>query len=370
MFEPPEKITRPLYHCGKDFVLEPLELMARTEEKARFGVAVIDGGECVLGEFCERATEEASAANVRILKVVKAHIPGRCRRGGMSALRTDRLRDEAEHAFVVHVAETCNNLFVDQENGSAAVQGLIFAGPADLKRLLGGCSALARSLAQRALGPVDLPRGGREGLRLAVAASALARQEAAAGPEGAAVDYIMDHILRGAGKVEVCYGLRETLTAAANGACAEVVASFPLAQKLGVPSSHAIAYGSGGSGGGVDSGSQSSKTFEDWLITTCKSFGTEVVWVGQRRTEAYCRFEGMGGFAARLRWPFDAAEEERFSSECCSLREAGSPQVTPSSVDEASVPSTTKVSAVDLKSELKGTSVTLLNPAAAEWVPN
>ena len=77
------------------------------------------------------------------------------------------------------------------------------------------------------------------------------------------------------------------------------------------------------------------------------------------------------GAASELELDFAAsAEEETFSSEFCSLREAGSLQVTPSSVDEASVPSTTKVSAVDLKSELKDTSVTLLNPAAAEWVPN
>ena len=78
--------------------------------------------------------------------------------------------------------------------------------------------------------------------------------------------------------VDVIWGRRETLAALLVGACESIVVSRRLAaDQAGL---------------------------EEDIKDKCKFFGTELHWVGSRLTEIYERFAGLGGFAARLRWPF------------------------------------------------------------------
>jgi hypothetical protein len=129
---------------------------------------------------------------------------------------------------------------------------------------------------------------------------------------------IVDLVLRGEDGVEVVYGQQATLAALAAGACSSVVASKPLAEKTSNATVGCSAESGGGSGGGGYAGAGGSggygsgggRTLKDEIDELCDSFGSTVVWVGSVHNAAYAQFEALGGFAARLRWPFKAENDE------------------------------------------------------------
>lgn len=132
---PPQPLKRPVYQCGKGFELAPLQSMLK-DDQPTFGVVVIDGQSAVFA-----TSKGVHGEGVKVLKTITTHNRGRCRRGGQSALRFDRIRDQVEAAFVGEAAEVASSLFLGEE-----VIGLLLAGPANLKHLLGDSSSLAKQL--------------------------------------------------------------------------------------------------------------------------------------------------------------------------------------------------------------------------------
>ncbi len=73
-------------------------------------------------------------------------LPNKHGRGGQSANRFSRLQQEARHNYVRKVAEAARAAFVSQQTGEVEVAGLVLAGSADLKTVLGQSGMFDRRL--------------------------------------------------------------------------------------------------------------------------------------------------------------------------------------------------------------------------------
>lgn len=114
-----------------------------SQRKNTYGVVVIDGEEATLG------TVRDTSAHFCATKIghISGNIASRTRRGGQSALRYSRLRDNAELAFLRKVAEEMIEAFTD-------FKGLLIGGKASMKQKL--IAELPISVRTHIVGVVDL----------------------------------------------------------------------------------------------------------------------------------------------------------------------------------------------------------------------
>jgi peptide chain release factor subunit 1 len=91
-------------------------------------------------------------------------------RGGQSALRFSRLRDEARHNYVRKVADAAVQMFIT--NDKCNVTGIIMAGSADFKTVLSNSDLFDGRLAAKILKIVDVSYGGENGFNQAIELSA------------------------------------------------------------------------------------------------------------------------------------------------------------------------------------------------------
>jgi peptide chain release factor subunit 1 len=93
-------------------------------------------------------------------------LPKKHGRGGQSALRFSRLRDEKRHNYVRKVAEHAVTHFIT--NDKVNVQGLVLAGSADFKTDLAGSDLFDPRLAAKIIKIVDVSYGGENGFNQAI----------------------------------------------------------------------------------------------------------------------------------------------------------------------------------------------------------
>jgi len=115
--EPPEPLKVGIYRCDSRFFLEPLERMLGTRDA--YGVLVMDGREATLAIV--KGTE------VRIVDRVTSLAHAKVRKGGQSARRFERLREESIEYYYKHVGEKVDTHFLDR------VKGVIVGGPGPVK---------------------------------------------------------------------------------------------------------------------------------------------------------------------------------------------------------------------------------------------
>jgi peptide chain release factor subunit 1 len=88
-------------------------------------------------------------------------LPKKHGRGGQSALRFSRLRDEKRHNYVRKVAELAVQHFIT--NDKVNVSGLVLAGSADFKTELSQSDMFDPRLAAKVIKVVDVSYGGENG---------------------------------------------------------------------------------------------------------------------------------------------------------------------------------------------------------------
>ena len=96
------------------------------ESNEIFGFIIIDGNGVSL--------YNVSGSNKEKLGRIDVTLTSKTRRGGQSALRFSRLREEQRHNFVRKAAELCKQKFIEEDKPN--VKGLIIAGSADFKTVL------------------------------------------------------------------------------------------------------------------------------------------------------------------------------------------------------------------------------------------
>ena len=203
-FEPFKPINTSLYLCDNKFHTEALSELL--ESDARFGFVIMDGNGTLFGVV---------SGNTRtVLHKFSVDLPKKHGRGGQSALRFSRLREEARHNYVRKVAELASQHFIT--DNKVNVTGIVLAGSADFKSVLSQSDLLDYRLRPKIVQLVDVSYGGENGFNQAIelAADSLANDKFV--QEKRLIQKYFDEISTETGKY--CFGLDDTFRALEMGA--------------------------------------------------------------------------------------------------------------------------------------------------------
>lgn len=148
------------------------------------------------------------AGNTReVIHKFTVDLPKKHGRGGQSALRFSRLRDEKRHNYVRKVAELAVQHFIT--NDKVNVTGLVLAGSADFKTELGTSDLFDPRLGAKVIKVVDVSYGGENGFNQAIELAADALSNVKFVQEKKLIQQYFDEISQDTGKY--CFGVDDTL---------------------------------------------------------------------------------------------------------------------------------------------------------------
>jgi peptide chain release factor subunit 1 len=157
--EPFKQINVFSYKCQNTFEVQPLKALLEDDEK--FGFCIVDGNGLLLATL-QGSTKE-------ILHRLTVQLPKKHGRGGQSALRFARIREEKRANYVRKVCEMCVQAFIT--NDLPNVKGLFVAGSAQLKTNVVESDLFDPRLTKVLMGVVDVSYGQDNGLAQAIAQS-------------------------------------------------------------------------------------------------------------------------------------------------------------------------------------------------------
>lgn len=195
-FEPPEKMDTKIYWCDQVFVLEPLKDLLK--EKEVYGLIVLDASEANIGVL--------KGKKIVQLKRIDSNVPSKTVKGGMSAGRFDRLRENAIIEFLNEVGEEASNLLLQQEN----LKGVIIGGPGPIKEAFFKKDYLNYQIKNKVLGVKDIGYTGEYGLEELVNRSQDLLEKAAIAKEREILQKFFIELKKGG---NVVYGYKETMKA-------------------------------------------------------------------------------------------------------------------------------------------------------------
>lgn len=150
------------------------------------------------------------AGNTReVIHKFTVDLPKKHGRGGQSALRFARLRDEKRHNYVRKVAELAVQHFIT--NDKVNVTGLVLAGSADFKTELSLSDMFDPRLAAKVIKVVDVSYGGENGFNQAIELAAESLANVKFVQEKKLIQKYFDEISQDTGKY--CFGIDDTLKA-------------------------------------------------------------------------------------------------------------------------------------------------------------
>jgi peptide chain release factor subunit 1 len=165
---------RSLYLCDNKFHTEALSELL--ESDSRFGFIVMDGNGTLFGTLAGNTRE--------VIHKFTVDLPKKHGRGGQSALRFSRLRDEKRHNYVRKVAELAVQHFIT--NDKVNVTGLVLAGSADFKTELSQSDMFDPRLSSKVIKVVDVSYGGENGFN---------QVREAALSHASSVDFVLSRLL-------------------------------------------------------------------------------------------------------------------------------------------------------------------------------
>lgn len=158
-FEPFRPLNTFKYIWDNKFYTNPLfELL---ENDDTFGFVIVDGSGCLFGTL--------QGNSRRIIQFITVSLPKKHGRGGQSAPRFGRIREEKRHNYVRKVAELAKQHFIT--NDKPNVKGLILAGSANFKNDLSESELFDKRLSCIVLKIVDVSYGGENGFNQAITLS-------------------------------------------------------------------------------------------------------------------------------------------------------------------------------------------------------
>jgi len=301
-FEPFKPINTSLYLCDNKFHTEALSELLESDQK--FGFIIMDGNGALFGTL---------SGNTRdILHKFTVDLPKKHGRGGQSALRFARLREEKRHNYVRKVAEVAVQNFITADKVNVA--GLILAGSADFKTELNQSDLFDGRLQSKVVKVVDVSYGGENGFNQAIELSAETLSNVKFIQEKKLIGKYFEEISQDSGKV--CYGIEDTLKALEAGA-AETLIIF---ENLEI--TRWTLKSSEGSEIVLNTNKQQETqreqfmdkatgqemeiveqiSFLEWIAEKYKDFGAALEFVSDRSSEGNQFVKGFGGIGALLRY--------------------------------------------------------------------
>lgn len=314
-FEPFKPINTSLYLCDNKFHTEALSELLESDQ--RFGFIVMDGNGALFGTL---------SGNTRdVIQKFSVDLPKKHGRGGQSALRFSRLRDEKRHNYVRKVAEVAVQNFIT--NDKVNVAGLVLAGSADFKNDLNQSDLFDGRLQTKVIKVVDVSYGGENGFNQAIELAAETLGNVKFIQEKKLIGKYFEEISQDSGKV--CYGIEDTLKALELGAAEilivyenlditrwalkastgeEVVVHTTKAQE-----SNREIFMDKETGQEMEISEQGS--FLEWLAEKYKDFGATLEFVSDRSSEGNQFVKGFGGIGAILRYKVNFEQLADYSDE-------------------------------------------------------
>ncbi|KAF7133687.1 hypothetical protein CNMCM5793_004985 [Aspergillus hiratsukae] len=328
-FEPFKPINTSLYLCDNKFHTEALSELLESDQK--FGFIVMDGNGALFGTLSGNTRE--------VIQKLSVDLPKKHGRGGQSALRFARLREEKRHNYVRKIAELAVQNFIT--NDKVNVAGLILAGSADFKNDLNQSDMFDQRLQAKVIKVVDVSYGGENGFNQAIELSSETLSNVKFVQEKKLIGQYFQEISQDTGKV--CYGIDDTLKALELGAAETLivyenldVTRYVLKTSSG---SEVIVHATKAqeenrelftdkeTGAEMEVVEQTS--FLEWLAENYKDFGATLEFVSDKSSEGNQFVKGFGGIGALLRYKVnfeqlaDLDDEDEFYDES----EDGRPEV-------------------------------------------
>lgn len=306
-FEPFKPINTSLYLCDNKFHTEALAELLESDQK--FGFIIMDGNGALFGTLSGNTRE--------IVHKFSVDLPKKHGRGGQSALRFARLREEKRHNYVRKVAELAVQNFIT--NDKVNVAGLILAGSADFKNDLNASDMFDNRLASKVIKVVDVSYGGENGFNQAIELASETLGNVKFIQEKKLIGKYFEEISQDTGRV--CYGIEDTLKALELGAV-EILIVFENLEitRWTLKNSEGAEYlvhttkqqeTSGDRSMFLDKSAASAGTemevvnqesFLEWIAEHYKDFGTTLEFVSDRSTEGNQFVKGFGGIGGLLRY--------------------------------------------------------------------
>ena len=132
------------------------------EDDEKFGFIIVDGNGALFATL---------QGNVRhIQQKMSVELPKKHGRGGQSANRFARIREEKRGHYVTKVAEMAAANFI--QNDKPTVKGIVMAGSADFKTVISESDKFDKRLKEIVIATFDVSYGGENGLNQAITQSA------------------------------------------------------------------------------------------------------------------------------------------------------------------------------------------------------
>ncbi|KAJ3055599.1 Electron transfer flavoprotein alpha-subunit [Rhizophlyctis rosea] len=303
-FEPFKPINTSLYLCDNKFHTEALSELLESDQK--FGFIVMDGNGSLFGTLTGNTRE--------VIHKLTVDLPKKHGRGGQSALRFARLREEKRHNYVRKIAELAVQFFIT--NDKVNVAGLVLAGSADFKTELSQSDMFDQRLQAKVIKLVDVSYGGENGFNQAIELSSEVLQNVKFIQEKKLIQKYFDEISQDTGKY--CFGVDDTLKALDLGAVETLIVWEDLEITRYVLKNPQT-------GGewikhmtkeqekvqelfreeGVDLETVDKMPLLEWFTEKYKDFGATLEYVTNRSQEGAQFVKGFGGIGGLLRYKVD-----------------------------------------------------------------
>lgn len=307
-FEPHKPINTSLYLCDNKFHTEALSELLESDQ--RFGFIVMDGNGTLFGTL---------AGNTRdVIHKFTVDLPKKHGRGGQSALRFSRLRDEKRHNYVRKVAELAVQHFIT--NDKVNVSGLVLAGSADFKTELSQSDMFDPRLGSKIIKVVDVSYGGENGFNQAIELAAESLSNVKFVQEKKLIQRYFDEISQDTGRY--CFGVDDTLKCLELGAVETLVVweSLDITRYVlrNAAGEEIIIYLTKEQEKERErfldksTGLETEKASEpisllEWFTEKYKEFGATLEFVTNRSQEGAQFVKGFGGIGGLLRYKVDMA---------------------------------------------------------------
>ncbi|KAJ1992417.1 translation termination factor eRF1 [Dimargaris cristalligena] len=307
-FEPFKPINTSLYLCDNKFHTEALSELLESDSK--FGFIIMDGNGSLFGTVCGNTRD--------VIHKMTVELPKKHGRGGQSALRFARLREEKRHNYVRKVAELAVQFYIT--NDKVNVTGLILAGSADFKTELGQSDMFDQRLQAKIIKTVDVSYGGENGFNQAIELSAEALANVKFVQEKKLIQQYFDEISLDTGKY--CFGVDDTLKGLEMGAIETLIVWENLdINRIIMKSSTGeeivkhltkVQEKNREEFLDKDTGAEmeviSTMPMLEWLAEKYKDFGANLEFITNRSSEGAQFVRGFGGIGGLLRYKVDVSQ--------------------------------------------------------------
>jgi len=314
-FEPFKPINTSLYLCDNKFHTEALSELLESDQK--FGFIIMDGNGALFGTLSGNTRE--------VVQKFSVDLPKKHGRGGQSALRFARLREEKRHNYVRKVAELAVQNYIT--NDKVNVAGLILAGSADFKNDLNQSDMFDQRLVAKVIKVVDVSYGGENGFNQAIELSSETLSNVKFIQEKKLINAYFDEISQDTGKV--CYGVDDTLKALELGACETLIVfenleviRWTLKSSTGseiILHTNKLQESDRSNFMDKETGQEmeviEQMPFLEWLAEKYRDFGATLEFVSDRSSEGNQFVKGFGGIGAILRYKVNFEQLVDFDSD-------------------------------------------------------